>query len=232
MITLAVIFSILVMIALLRFGVSVEYSESGLLVIVRAGPLAIQVVPGSDKPISEKKKEKLKARKEEKERKKAEKKAQKAQGEKKPGAMKALLELLPSVKALLSRLRRKLLIKKLIIYYSVATDDPYKTALTFGAANAAIGMILPLLENNFRIKKRDFRALANFYDTRQSIYINAAISLAVWESIYIVFAIIPAGIRILRSSKGAIDRKDEYENGRKNRQDPDKRPDGNDNAES
>jgi len=235
MIALAITFGILIILALLRFGVSVEYSESGLIVMVRAGPLSIQVLPAKDKPVSEKKEAKRKARKEEKDRKKAEKKAEKEAGkdqdEKKPGALSTVLEILPAVKTMLSRVRRRLLIKRLIVYYSIANDDPYKTAITFGAANAAIGTLAPFLENNFRIKKRDFMAVANFYDTQQTIYINAAISLAVWEAFYIAFAILPAGIRILKKTKGATDRKDGHENGRKSRQDPHKRTDGNDDAE-
>jgi len=248
MIVLAIILAILTLIALLRFGVSVEYGESGVFVTVLVGPLSLKVLPSVEKPISEKKKAKLEAREEEKARKKAEKKAQKkaekearkkAEKEagkkledKKPGVLKTVLDLLPAVKNMLGRLRRRLLIKRLIIYYSVANDDPYKAAFTFGAANAAIGVLVPFLENNFRIRKRDFRAFPNFHEAQQSIYINAAISLAVWEVFYMAFAILPAGVRILLNKNITTDRKDGKKNGREDGQGTNKRLDGNDNAES
>jgi len=240
MIVLAVILAVLTLIALLRFGASVEYSASGLAVTVLAGPLSLQVLPKTGKPVSEKKKARQEARKEEKAKRKAEKKAKrKAEkkarekpGEKKPGALDAALELLPAIKTMLGRLRRRLLIKKLIIHYTAANEDPYKAALTFGAANAVIGTIVPFLENNFRIKKREFRAFANFCDAQQSIYVNAAVSLAIWEAAYMAFALLPAAVKIISRAKGATDRKDGHDNGRKNRQDPNKRIIGNDNAKS
>ena len=83
------------------------------------------------------------------------------------------------------------------IYYTVAGDDPSKTALTFGASNAVLSVVIPVLDDCFRIKRRDIQALFDFIDTQQKIYINAAISLAVWEAVYIVFAVIPALIKIL-----------------------------------
>jgi len=212
MIPFAVVLSILILIALLRFGVSVGYSESGLIIKVQAGPLLLQALPRKEKPVSAKKEAKRKARKEEKARKKAEekarKKAEKKAGkkagkktdEKKPGALKTVLELLPAVKTTLSRLRRRLLIKRLVIHYTVAGDDPFKVAQTYGAASAAIGPIVAVLESSFRIKRRDFRAIPDFFSAQQSIYINAAISLAVWEALYIVFAMLPTGIRIILRS--------------------------------
>jgi len=212
MIPLAVVLSILILIALLRFGVSVEYSENGLIVTAQVGPLPLQVLPREEKPVSAKKEAKRKAKKEEKARKKAEekarKKAEKKAGkkdkkktdEKKPGALETVLELLPAVKTTLGRLRRRLLIKRLVIHYTIAGEDPFKVAQTYGAANAAIGAITAVLENSFRIKRRDFRAVPDFFSAQQGIYINAAISMAVWEAVYIVFALLPTGIRIILRS--------------------------------
>jgi len=217
MTTLAIILAALLLIALLRFGVSVEYSESGLNVTVQVGPLPLQILPGKEKPISAEKAAKLKARKEEKARKKAEekakKKAEKKTEEKKPGTLKTVLELLPAVKTVLGRLRHRLLIKKLVVYFTVSSEDPFSTAQTFGVTNAAIGAIIPVFENNFRIKQREFRTESDFISAQQSIYVNAAISLAVWEAVYIAMAILFTGIRIILSTRGTTDRKDVHENG-------------------
>ncbi|MCL2152117.1 MAG: DUF2953 domain-containing protein [Oscillospiraceae bacterium] len=208
MITFAIIFAILILIALLRFGVSVEYSANGLTLTAIAGFLRMRILPRSEKPLSKRDKAKLEARKEKKDRKQAEKKAKKeakkksreAREGKKPGAVKTILGLLPAIKTTLVRLRRRLLIKKLVIYYSIASDDPYNTAVAFGAANAALETIVPFIEKYFRVKRRDIRAMANFLDTQQSIYINAAISLAIWEAVYIVSSILLAFIKVLVSS--------------------------------
>jgi len=219
MIAFAIVFSILIIIALLRFGVSAEYSADGFIVKARVGPFTLTVLPRKEKIVSADKEARRKARKEEKDKKKAEKKArkeakkeaEKETEEKEPGALATVLKLLPAVKTTLGRLRHRLLIKRLIIYYTIAGDDPYNTARMFGNAHAAIGAITPVLENSFRIKHRDFRAIADFTSTQQSIYINASISMAVWEAIYIVFAILPAGIRILIGPTN--DRKDGHKNG-------------------
>ena len=213
MIALAIVVSILILLALLRFGVSVEYSADGLVVKILAGPLRLKAFPKKEKIVSASKEAKRKARKEEKDRKKAEKKEKAKTEEKKPGAMGTVLELLPAIKKTLGRLRRRLLIKRLVIHYTVAGDDPYKTAMTFGNVNAAIGVVLPVLEKAFRIRRRDFRAVADFSSSQQGIYINAAISLAVWEAVYIVFAILPAGIRVL-TNKGTTERKEELKDGK------------------
>ena len=227
MITIAVILAILVLISLLRFGVSVEYSESGVAVTVLAGFLRLKILPKDEetKPISEKKEAKLKARKEKQDRKKAEKKAEKEakkkalkeEGEKKPGVLKTVLELLPAAKNTLGRLRRRLLIKKLVVHYTVASEDPYKTAITFGASNAVVETLIPFLEKAFRIKHCEYWAYTDFCATQQKVYIHISISIAVWEAIYIVMAILPAGIRSLMKMKGTTVRKDGNKSGHENR---------------
>jgi hypothetical protein len=47
-----------------------------------------------------------------------------------------------------------------------------------------------LLENHFRIKKRDFRASVSFDKTEPYIYARARLSLAVWEAVYVAWALV------------------------------------------
>jgi len=239
MTALAVTFGILILLALLRFGVSVEYCADGFTVAAKAGPLRLRLFPRKERAGDSEKKAARKARRAEKRaakkaRKEAKRKTKKrkkikdgAEGKlekRKLGTPGTILELLPLIKKALGRLRRKLLIKRLTIRYTAAFDDPSKTAQLYGAANAAIGVIVPVLENSFRIRRRDFRAAADFSDTHQSIYINAAISLAVWEAVYIIIALLPAivGTKEKNNQKG----------GQMNGKESDKRPDGNDYAKS
>jgi len=207
MMALIIILAALIIIALLRFGVSAEYGADGVSVKAIAGPFLIKLYPREEKPDKALKKAIKKEKKKAKEKPAKEKPARE-----KPGGLEPLLAILRAVKTALGRVRRKLLIKTLTIRYVAAGDDAFKTALSFGAANAAFGAVLPLLENNFKIRRRDFTALADFISTEQSIYAKAALSLAVWEAVYIALAMLP--LLIGGSKKKTTDGKDVRKNGK------------------
>jgi len=185
MIALAIVVAILILIALFRFGVSVEYSSDGVTVKAQVGPLKLRVFPREVSPKKEAKQKLKKAAKKEKAALKKALKKQKPKDEKKPGGLKMFFEVLPSVKTALGRIRRRLLIKRLTIHYTAGGEDPATAALTYGAANAAFNTVVPLLEKAFRIKRKDLRASFDFDAPEPLIYVNVAISLAVWEAIYI-----------------------------------------------
>ena len=232
MIAVAIILIVLVLLALLRFGVSAEYSADGVLLIARAGPFSIRVFPRKAKredkkkdKRKEKKKAKKKAKKKEKKKKKKEQIEKELPEEKKGGGLKGLMEVAAAAKNTLGRLRRRLLIKRLTVHYIAANDDPSKTAMMFGKVNVVFGMVIPLLEKAFRIKRRDLRASADFNADKPTIYVRAAVSIAVWEVIYIAFAILPL---IIKKSRVKTNRK----GGKKDGESSDKRTHGNDNAKS
>ena len=184
MIVLGIVLAVIILLALLRFGVSVEYGADGFFAWARVGLFSFRVYP---QKVTPKKTEKKKAIKKEKKRKKKEKKAV----EGKPGGYKQFTDMLQAAKGTLRRLRRRLLIKKLTIHFVSANEDPSKAAMMFGAANAAYGAVVPILESAFKIKRRDLRASVDFGTTKPKIYVRAIISLAVWEAIYIAFALLP-----------------------------------------
>lgn len=169
MIAAAVILAVLLLISFLRVGIIAVYCDVGLILDAYIGPVKIKILPSK----------KIKTKKEKREK----------TGESvvKAGKLETLKNQLPSLKKALSRLKRKLLIKELTIYYMAAGADPAAAALYFGAASTGYGMILPLLENNFNIKKRDLRASVNFEVSEPYIYVKAALSLAVWEAVYVAF---------------------------------------------
>lgn len=183
MIAVAAVLAVLILICFLRIGVVAMYSEDGFILDAYIGPVTLKIFP-SDK-----------AKKKDKKSKKT-KKEKTPEDAVKPGRLESLRSQLPSIKIALSRLKRKLLINELIIYFMAAGTDPAATALHFGAASAGYGMILPILENNFNIKKRDLRASINFEVSEPYIYIKARLSLAVWEVIYVTFGLL---INILKS---------------------------------
>jgi len=184
MITLGIILLFFFLIALLRFGVNVEYSHESIRLKLLVGPFSINAYPVKEKPGDKEKKEKKKAKKKEKDEKEK-------PPFKMPGGLKGFLEMIAPVKNMLRRLKRRILVKKIIIHLTLAGTDASKTAMMYGGANVVFGLITPILENNFRVKKRDFTTNVDFLNTEQKIYLNMTISLAVWESMYIVFALFP-----------------------------------------
>jgi len=174
MLVIAIILFVLLALALLRVGVILEYSEDGFNTWIKLGFLRLKL-----KKSDEKKKPKKK-------------KKPKDKGTiLKPGSLSDFMNMLKAIKVALGRLKRKLLIKNLTLHYTSASDDPAKTALQFGAANAVFGAIVPVLEKHFRIKKRDLRAAADFNSQEQGIYVRLTISIAVWEIVYVLLALLP-----------------------------------------
>ena len=188
MIVLIIVFSVLILLALMRLGLYVEYGGDGTSVLLMVGPVPVRFLPKKEKG------EKQALRKLKKEEKKAIKKAEEAKT-KKPGGVKGFFDKLPVILKGFGRFRRKLLVKKLTIRFVSADVDPSKTALIFGASNATLGVIVSLLENSFRVKCRDISTSADFEATQSTIYIKIAISLALWEAIYVFTAILPLFVK-------------------------------------
>jgi len=218
MLALAITISVILLIALLRFGVIVEYGEAGFQLWAKAGIIKFQLMDED---------------KEKKPKKKKEKKGS-AIDLIKPGNLSAFIDMLRAVKNTLSRLKRKLLIKQLTLYYTSAGDDPANTAIRFGATNVIFVAIVPLLERNFRIKRRDFRVSADFNTNEQSIYAKITITIAVWEVFYVLFALLPiltAAFKSKSRTRSVTDRKDRKDE-QKYGKSPDKRVDGVNDAEN
>jgi hypothetical protein len=161
-------FAVLTLTAFCRIGVVAQYGENGLTAAAAVGPVRIRLLPRREKAAAQKEKGK-----------KTVETAVKA------GRLESLRNQLPSLNKAIARLRRKLLIRELTIHYMAAGADPAQTALYFGGVSAGYGFLLPLLENNFRIKKRDLRAAVSFEAAEPFIYVRAHISLMVWEAVYI-----------------------------------------------
>ena len=181
MIALAIVISSLLLIALLRFGVIVEYSDVGLVLWAKAGFLRFKILDP----------EKEKKPKKEKKKKKKKPKKKKTDAKKFKPSIKDVIKILKAVGNTLRRLKRRLLIKQLTIHFTSAGDDPANTAKVFGAVSAVFGTIATMLDRNFRIKKRDLRASTDFEKNEQKIYAKIIISIAVWEVFYIIFALLP-----------------------------------------
>lgn len=170
MLALAIILSVLLLLALLRVGVIAEYNDEGMALWLKAGFLRFRLETGEDK---RKPRRKLEL------------------GSIKPGSLREFMDIFGVFRNMLGRLRRRLLIKRLTLYYTSGGEDPSMVALQFGAANAVFGVIMPVLERHFRIKRRDLRTSADFDLKEPRIYALISISIAIWEAIYVLLALLP-----------------------------------------
>jgi len=239
MLALAIVLAVLVLIALLRFGVIVEYSEIGFELWVKAGFIKFKTV-GED--VTNKRKIKELRKKLRKNIKKKIKRDNAYLKDMIPGSMGEFMDTLKAVFNMLGRFKRRLLIKQLTLYYISAGEDPANTALQFGAANAVFEGIMPQIKKNFRVRRLDMRAGFDFTSGQQKIYAKAILSIAVWEAVYAIIALFPIIIAIFkkmpkRNKSRAntntekpenIDRKDGQNDGKET----DQRIDGNNDAKN
>lgn len=168
---LAGVLLLLWLIGQVRLGGRVVYSEDGLLVHIRVGRLWLQAFPAKPK-----RKRPAKAEK------------PPAPSTPKPAAAKgnslALLRAyLPLVAEAAGRFRRKLRVDRLDLELLVAGSDPATTAMAYAWANAAIGVMIPLLENNFNIKERSARTGLSFDGGQTQVRLTAALSLTVGQCV-------------------------------------------------
>ena len=177
---------ILILLAILPLGVSLRYDGDGPLVKLIIGPLKLQLVPGKKKPPKEKKEKKKK----EKSQKPKEKKGKQVGAPKPPQPARetkekkeqggSILDFLPLVQTLfefLGDFRRKLRVKNLYLKLIMAGGDPCDLAVNYGRAWAAVGNLLPKLEQWFVIKKRDIQVECDFVAPKTTVIAHMDLSI-------------------------------------------------------
>ena len=167
---------LLFLLAMLRVGGIAEYSSQGLQLRLRIGWLKITLYPtaGGDK----------KAKQKEKKRKKAKTvQAESPEGEKKGGGLGLLKEFLPLACEAADSLFRKIRVDRLVLHLTWASDNPARTAMGFGAGNAILGMIWPLLDHNFTIREHDVGVAVDFESQEPSLYLYASLSMTVGQAV-------------------------------------------------
>ena len=175
------IFLAFMLIALIRVHVRFVYDCDGVKLYIKALFLKFTVYPqAKDKP--------------------QEKPAKKEQHpQKKGGELPELKELIELGKETFGKLRRKLRIDLLKAEVSLASDDPFKTAMMFGGAGAGVGIILATLENIFNVKDRDIKVNANFSESKIRILLNMDISIRVGAAIAIGLFVVLKFIKLQKS---------------------------------
>lgn len=182
MTALIIIAVILFLILLIKGFVIFEYGSDGILLICGAGPIKITVLPEKESKKEEKKPKKKKEVKKEK-------------AEKKGGTVELIKSLLPEAFDALGKLKRGIVIDELWLYYTSASSDPCKAAMSYGYASAAVGSLLALIENNFKLKKRNLSTNVSFTETEPTVYLKAMVSIRVYHIIYIALT---SGLKLLK----------------------------------
>lgn len=91
----------------------------------------------------------------------------------------------------MGQFRRVLRVDRFLLDCAIATGDAAKTAMAYGAAAAGVGMFLPLLEENLRVRKKDIQVICDFEGTESQIFLEVQVSA-------LVFQLLIIGIKVLR----------------------------------
>ena len=167
----------LLLIGQIRVGAWIGYDAAGLVVRMIVGPVRIQVLPSKDK-----------GAKPDKERKRPSRKEGRAaeQKEKRPGSLARLLDLLPVLAEAAGALRRKILIHHLEVSVVWGAPDAAGAAIGFGRAHGAIGMIWPLFDHNFRVKRHRFQVDVDYGASRPEVRVELELTLTVGQALAFV----------------------------------------------
>lgn len=164
---LLVLIILFFLLGLIRLGGGAEYSAEGIKAHVRVGPFRFQVFPGKEKGEKKERKKKPKKKKPPKEE------------EPKPkagGPVELVKAFLPLVCEAAGELKRRIRVDALRLDYTAGGRDAAQAAMTFGGSNAAIGMVVPLIQRNFDLKEYRVRTAVDFNAKRPTIYVYAAFS--------------------------------------------------------
>ena len=170
---LLVLLAVFWLISLIRIGGRVSYGEAGLSASALVGPFKIRLLPGRPK--------KKKPEKPKKEVPPAAEKHKKEPKEGKPGTLSRLMQLLPVVGQACGALKRKIRIDDLDLQLIWGGSDPAAVAVGYGQANAALGMIWPILDNNFKVKRHCFQIGMDYGRTQPAVELQAAVTLTIGQ---------------------------------------------------
>ena len=183
---LGLVLLLLILLLASRLKVRAEYDEDGFRVTAGYGLLTVFRYPGR------------RGKKTEKPAKKPKKPKDKPQKEKKGGKLPDIREILSIISDTLGKLKRKLRVDELTLWYCSASSDPASAAMAFGGASAAVGLLTAPLERAFRIRKRDIRTAVSFTETEPTVILKLGISLSLFA---LLCTALPAVVRFFRGMK-------------------------------
>lgn len=173
---LLILLVIFFLISRIRLGGIAEFKEEVFSLRIIAGPVRIRLFPREEKEKKPKKEKPVKEKKEEKS-KDGEEAGEKSAKPKLP----PIGDLVSIALESLGALKRKIRIDDLTLHLTWASEDPADTALGFGKAQAALGMIWPLIANNFHVKKHDMGVSVDFERTKPEIYARGSLTMTIGQ---------------------------------------------------
>ncbi|NLH02145.1 MAG: hypothetical protein GX488_09685 [Clostridiales bacterium] len=170
-----IVLSVLTVIMLIPVGIDGGYTGGRIFLSAKAGIFNIRILP------QRRKKRKIQTKKP--------KAAKKNEPEtEQPYRRKPTAGLIKTALKTLSRLKRKLRINFLRIHYTVASDDPFKTAMGFGVSSSAAGALIPLIDDAFIVEEKDIGTSFNFLGGKSVFDCWVTMSVHVWEIVYVAAA--------------------------------------------
>jgi len=200
------------LLSLLRVGFEADYSADGLEVRLKVACFHIRLYPGRPSKQKHAKQSKDSAPPEGTDRPSQEQK-------KKLGDLKQLLEFSGPILEALGRLRRKLRIELLRLEYCIGgAEDPANAAIQYGIVSAGGGVLIPLLDQAFDVRKWDVQLDVDFDHAASRVAASAEGS---WRLGTLVCIMLSLGISALKvynnrqNATQATDKKEDVPNGRK-----------------
>ncbi|MBP1737357.1 MAG: hypothetical protein H6Q60_1238 [Oscillospiraceae bacterium] len=187
-IVLAGVLCLLVLLLWSRIRGIVIYGQDELSVRLKWGFFSFYVYPPKEKKEQSKKKQ---SKKDEQTKNKSER----------GGTLSLFRELLPLAIDVLGDLKRTIRVDLLYMRVVWGADDPAEAAVGFGAVNAAVGMIFPILENHFTIRTRQIETAVEFNQRVPTVFVRAKISLRVGSAILIFIQVLRRGFPVYQKWK-------------------------------
>lgn len=116
-----------------------------------------------------------------KEEKPEEKPEEQPLSEKLGGLWSLFRDAVPLMTGAVGKLLRKLRIEDLTLHLTWAAEDPADAAMGYGAGEAALGAVWPLLDRAFDIRRRDVGVAVDFTRTDPVIYARALLSFTIGQ---------------------------------------------------
>ena len=152
--------AVLVGLAWLPLGATAKYNADGFSLLAYVGPYKIPILPNTKKGTKPEKEKKTAAKK--KQTGTDQKKSDGTKDAEKGGPITDFLLLLKTVLDFLNAFRKKLRIRNLELKWIMAGDDPCDLAVNYAKAWAAVGNLMPRLEQCFVIQKRNVEVACDF----------------------------------------------------------------------
>ena len=196
----AIIVGVFVLIGMIPVGVDAQYLDDEAKVLLKIGPVRVQVLPAKPK------KQRARKPKRKADGKAAEKTAQAAQKEasqpaaKKKFAMPKLslsdiLALVDLACDTLGDLRRKIRVEELMLHVTLDGSDPAKAAVLYGRSWAVLGAMTPQLERLFVIKKRDIQPVLDYNEKEMKVQARLVLTITIGRTLALGLR---AGARFLK----------------------------------